>query len=61
MSKKVCPPFEEVRGSFALVRNMLDRFPESRMKALAISSLEESFSRACFACTDILDPIRGEK
>jgi hypothetical protein len=61
MSKKVCPPFDEVRGTFALARNMLDRLPSGRMRDLAVASLEESFSRACFVISEISDPIRGEK
>ena len=51
---------DEVRGSYALVRNTLDRLPEGRMKSLAITSLEESFSRALFAVSEMTDPIRGK-
>lgn len=53
------PTFDDVRGAYALVRNQLDLLPEGRMKRLAISSLEESFSRAIFVVSEIEDPIRG--
>jgi hypothetical protein len=61
MAKPAMPPFDEVRGTYALARNMLDRFPAGRMRDMAIASLEESFSRACFVITEISDPIRGDK
>lgn len=59
MSDKADSLLLEVRGTFALARNMLDRLPDGRMKSLAITSLEEAFSRAIMSAAEIADPIRG--
>lgn len=47
----------QIRRAFADVKNKIEALPVSRMRSLAITDLECSFSRAVFAAADLQNPI----
>lgn len=49
---------EPITYAFTVAREALDELPPSRMRAFAIADLESSFSRAIFAASSVVDPIR---
>lgn len=46
-----------ITAAYGALKRTLDALPASRMRAMAISALEVSFSRAVFAASQITDPI----
>lgn len=47
----------DVAVEYQRTRDYLETLPAGRMRALAITALEESFSRAIFAAGDVDEPI----
>jgi hypothetical protein len=48
-----------VRAAFQMTRSVIQALPRSRMRTLALIDLETCFARACFAATEMQDPIGG--
>ncbi len=48
---------DTVRRLYADVKNALEALPASRMRALSLTDLESSFTRAVFAIAELHDPI----
>ncbi len=46
-----------LRKAYGDVKNALDALPPSRMKSLAFTDLESSFTRAVFAVAEMHNPI----
>lgn len=51
---------EKVRKAYVNVKEALEALPACRMRALALTNLESSFSCAVFAVADITSPIGEE-
>ncbi len=48
---------DTLRKLYADVKNAIEALPASRMRALAVTDLESSFTRAVFAVAEMHDPI----
>lgn len=51
---------DPLRDVFRTTKKTLEALPDSRMRSLAISALEVSYSRAIFAVSEIHDPIGSD-
>jgi hypothetical protein len=48
---------DPIRKAYKVTKADITQLPPSRMKSLALTDLESSFSRACFAVAELFDPI----